>query len=898
MAIITEEKIANLYRDIEDSGKAPNTDGMITPRYGVPFKSFPMVAREGQELFQQSVQQIIEAGLMEGFATEAELLASRPTVLKKYAKANDTKIVWFWNKPSGAPDGNYWISTGTSELSQANANTDLRERTSTYKNFFNIDEIVGYDLSRITNLAGRSAVTRIPPKGVKITVPGAAPGVTTDVRWRFSAAYFKDTNVISASFRLKSLNADVGAATQAVKFTIWQTNATFNSIKTDFVTVAGPEAVTAEKNVLIENISLDPSAVFVEIGFSIIALSTRNLVFEDFCLSQAPKGFFIRPLAIPRNLFPDPNYSGQYAEIFLGLARIENNELIMTFEETNALRQSLYQFPALGPFSPGAILRFGAEIFSSGTNATHMSMIFYDANNIEISRSNQDSRVANVYDILSSEYIVPQNCVRVDLRLMKDSNASIAKFKPAFLYSTFQNRPSFNPQFPLTMLFVDVVKGSDLNNGTSSAPVKTLKRAMLMGGYNTRVVVEGGDYNEAPQIGPRIGVLEVVAARNARVRLIGGTQVTGFTQTAGFSKVWQTNLAVSPLLDSDRSGFWLIHHGVPDETTLIPDNDRHSLHEGKKYRIADYTRIWKVDSVAEIESKTRPSWYWFEGVLYLSCAGFGNPNNADIRIPEKTLSPFYTSATTKDQKIKLVGIESFYWLNGFRTWDFSSVEMIRCKTWGNRVNGVEHSNTMSVSRECCESGGNWVDGTGAHVHTAQGRPNPSGQSCLYMGFNNYEHDTGDDGQSLHEYWRGVDYGGLIEHPGDRALATAVGGHSVHHDLEVRDAGQGVGLWPIDDGAGFSCVGTSTDGGITTNMELINCVAKRCRISINVAGVEVNKNVVNARNFKSFDPIYAHFNSSGGVLNLEDASFRGNAPLKLTDSGGLINISNTEKVPEN
>ncbi|WP_446906161.1 GDSL-type esterase/lipase family protein [Acinetobacter baumannii] len=68
---------------------------------------------------QNDVEQVIADGLLEGFTTEAELLASRPTVLKKYAKAEDTKAIWFWNKPEGAPDGNYWENTGLSELEQA-----------------------------------------------------------------------------------------------------------------------------------------------------------------------------------------------------------------------------------------------------------------------------------------------------------------------------------------------------------------------------------------------------------------------------------------------------------------------------------------------------------------------------------------------------------------------------------------------------------------------------------------------------------------------------------------------------------------------------------------------------------------------------------------------------------
>lgn len=73
---------------------------------------------------QEALQQVIQSGLIEGFTTEAELLATRPTVSKKYAKAEDTKVIWFWNKPEGAPDGNYWTSTGLSELNQAKKYVD------------------------------------------------------------------------------------------------------------------------------------------------------------------------------------------------------------------------------------------------------------------------------------------------------------------------------------------------------------------------------------------------------------------------------------------------------------------------------------------------------------------------------------------------------------------------------------------------------------------------------------------------------------------------------------------------------------------------------------------------------------------------------------------------------
>ncbi|EHU1845789.1 exo-alpha-sialidase [Acinetobacter baumannii] len=126
MAIITEEKMQNLDTDIQHAGESVNEKKVIIPRYGEPFKSFPLVSSEAEENFQAAAEEVIESGLMEGFATEAELLASRPTVPKKYAKANDTKIVWFWNKPDGSADGNYWTSTGLSELSQAMSYIDQK----------------------------------------------------------------------------------------------------------------------------------------------------------------------------------------------------------------------------------------------------------------------------------------------------------------------------------------------------------------------------------------------------------------------------------------------------------------------------------------------------------------------------------------------------------------------------------------------------------------------------------------------------------------------------------------------------------------------------------------------------------------------------------------------------
>lgn len=102
---------ANLERDISDVDKTLNTKTVVKPRYGNAFKSLPL-----------AIQEVIETGGFEPFATEAELLASVPTLTKKAAKALDTKKIWLWKQTSAVgviPVKYEWVDTGLSELQLA-----------------------------------------------------------------------------------------------------------------------------------------------------------------------------------------------------------------------------------------------------------------------------------------------------------------------------------------------------------------------------------------------------------------------------------------------------------------------------------------------------------------------------------------------------------------------------------------------------------------------------------------------------------------------------------------------------------------------------------------------------------------------------------------------------------
>lgn len=100
--IITKKQLEDASVDAKDLGEGVhgNSSGIVTPRLGEPYPTLPAAIRK-----------VIQTGGFEPFLTEAQLLASTPTVSPKAAKALDTKKIWYW-------DGS-WHDTGLSEKDQA-----------------------------------------------------------------------------------------------------------------------------------------------------------------------------------------------------------------------------------------------------------------------------------------------------------------------------------------------------------------------------------------------------------------------------------------------------------------------------------------------------------------------------------------------------------------------------------------------------------------------------------------------------------------------------------------------------------------------------------------------------------------------------------------------------------
>lgn len=100
--ILSQTDVVEVKRHIEDIGKTLTTKQMINPLRGDSFESLPL-----------AIQKVIETGGFEPFETEAQLLASRPTLTKKASYALDTHKIFLWG-------GSAWKNTGLSVLERAN----------------------------------------------------------------------------------------------------------------------------------------------------------------------------------------------------------------------------------------------------------------------------------------------------------------------------------------------------------------------------------------------------------------------------------------------------------------------------------------------------------------------------------------------------------------------------------------------------------------------------------------------------------------------------------------------------------------------------------------------------------------------------------------------------------
>lgn len=360
--------------------------------------------------------------------------------------------------------------------------------------------------------------------------------------------------------------------------------------------------------------------------------------------------------------------------------------------------------------------------------------------------------------------------------------------------------------------------GNDENNGTSVQSALATVTGAINKGF-TKILVLGGTYLEKVDFTKAKGKnIEISAYERDKTpvfwdssAIIGtsSVSVSGYTKISKFTK--------NKSIPSDL--LWIYQDKISDESTIIPDSERHPLQRGKIYRCDD-TKIVKCtattlsEALTEIENSSEYKWFKDGNDWYLSspstissnrpiCASIGNSflNNLDksssLKISGISVKYMqFNVSNTNNSIISDCKCSNVYGAGAFRYDNCLNIQFIRCEA------------------ERCQKGENG-DGFNGHASGVSNDPFAKTVTCTMIDC--WSHDNCDDGYSNHDRGEDTIIGGLYEYNGKAGVTPSFGTHCTCYNVYSRKN------W-----CGFYCCGTvaSTEGGKGTQMVCHNCVAEQ------------------------------------------------------------------------
>ena len=363
------------------------------------------------------------------------------------------------------------------------------------------------------------------------------------------------------------------------------------------------------------------------------------------------------------------------------------------------------------------------------------------------------------------------------------------------------------------------VDGSD-ETGGGLVPFATVSKA-LEAGY-TNIFVKGGVYRERIKIsqtakspyGKRVSI--VSCDPDKRVIFVDPDAIitTSETLVNGYTKVYS---ALTGKTFSDKN-IWIFQDGVPDETTLISDEERHPLERGMKYRCED-TKIERcaatvlADALAEIEVADTYKWFVDSGTIY-----FSRPQEITEENPlcGSFLTSLFEGFASRTRTLELVGIESKYMR--FNVEGMSQATLKDCKSTNVYGDGAfTYDQSVSVEFVRCEAAraftGTTGDGFNGHSFNT-GDPFSKQTTALFVDC--WSHDNNDDGYSDHERSETTIIGGLYEYNGKAGVTPAAGSHCTCYNVISRN-----------NYCGFLYTNSTApeEGGMGGQLTCIGCIAE-------------------------------------------------------------------------
>ena len=424
------------------------------------------------------------------------------------------------------------------------------------------------------------------------------------------------------------------------------------------------------------------------------------------------------------------------------------------------------------------------------------------------------------------------------------------------------------------VVYVDAVNGDDTNPGTTEgAALATFAAAFSKTGVDTTIILIG-DTTERLNIKTKSNQRSVrlIGKRGLVNRIICGTKIDSGTLVAGTTNVYQTPLSSF----STVARFQLFQHEVFDESTLIPDNERHPLQRGKTYR-CDSTKITRVGSLDAVKTSEGYTFFYDTDaqMLYVKIKEgttlAANPvyipggsgifgNDGSVAFEMVNIDCWYGSISLRScHGGRAIDCAAKYALgDGAWSWDAAiGVELIRCE----------------AARAF--SGSSTGDGFNAHSTTTD--PALAKHTVATM-IDCWGHDNNDNGYSDHERCETTIIGGLFEYNVRGGITTAYGGHDTIYNAYCRKQ--------TDNGIALVRSAKAEEGGRGSQIFVIGCICENNTNNYYVSGDKSGKdeNFGKFVNCVSLNARYGYFCGTNARIELNNCTDSGSSTAK---SGNVI-----------
>lgn len=354
MAILRPEDFENLKTDIDDAGKAPNTDGIITPRYGLPFMSFPMVSRLGLEGFTAAIQKIENMGGYVSAASLTELNTRTPAFNYQLAQVRDTGLEYYWDPaatPSAAwkPTGKNWRMDDLRTLESNRAQNPSK---------FTIEQV---NFSAVPT--GITGIATYPFRnGLKqLKLVSAAAGGSIIVYWDFDPALF--TREFAASITIEGLTAGKDGLVG-----VQQLDVNNGIIKGDYALASASAAITKQTfKINVGSVVSGAKKIRLIVNMQTQPTETREMYVHSPFIADGTNAEFLTPLITPNlsSLTQDVN-------------KLSSSFDVVPVSEKNKHNPSLCADGMTVNYSDGksvavtsGAIAFGKQIVAAGTTYTY-----------------------------------------------------------------------------------------------------------------------------------------------------------------------------------------------------------------------------------------------------------------------------------------------------------------------------------------------------------------------------------------------------------------------------------------------------------------------------------------------------------------------------------------------